>query len=275
MRRFLGIIIAVVFAALLLSGCSYNFSRSFTGGSSTDTGNSSIEGAGINELEVLAGVGTVTVSKGPGSDVDVRYEKKVRGSSSYVKEVAENIIIDTKKDGDKIIVEVRSKDDDSKDFWSWLSSKYKNINVSVDLDITVPGNIAVFTVSNGVGDITINDVKGRMVINSGVGEIKLRNVAMTGNCVVNNGTGDITIDGDISEMSDIDIQTGVGEVNLRFPEDSKFSIDATTGVGDISGNLLNGDFSGFVGGTLKQDINGGGASVTVDAGTGDIAVNRN
>lgn len=274
MKRILCMMIVVVFSAVLLSGCSYNFSTDFSNGSSTDSGDTSMEGSELTELEILAGVGKVTITKSTGSKVEIHYDKNIRGFSKDVKEVSDQISIDTETSGEKLIVSVTTKDTDGKDFWQWLSSKYKNINVSVDLDIKVPENINTFTVNDGVGDIKLNDVKGKIVVNNGVGSIKLDGVTMVDTCEINNGTGDITVNANIDDVSSLKVLTGVGRIAIKLPEDSKFSLDALTGVGKIDGNLIK-NSDGFVGEALKQDVNGGGTKVKVEVGTGDISISKN
>ena len=50
----------------------------------------------------------------------------------------------------------------------------------MDLDIKVP-NIKIFTVKSGVGDITIEELKGKLSAISGVGRIKINNFTLMAN----------------------------------------------------------------------------------------------
>lgn len=206
--------------------------------------------------------------------MEIHYKKEVKGFGTNIDEIMHQILVKTETEGDELTVSVKVKDNETEDFWHWLSDHYKAMNVSVDFDIKVPENIKDFKVVDGVGDISIEDAKAKIEITDGVGKIKLNNVSLVDECTFTAGTGDIEIDGEIKELSHLSIKSGVGKTNLRLPEDSKFSIDASTGVGSIDGNLVrNGE--GFVGDSLVQDVNGGGPDIEIKSGTGDITVDRN
>ena len=164
--------------------------------------------------------------------------------------------------------------DDVDDFWQWLSNKYESINVTVDLDIKVPNNIKIFTVKSGVGDITIEELKGKLSAISGVGRIKINNFTLMGECEIASGTGEIVIDCDITEAESLNAKSGVGSIDVRIHKDSQFSLDATTGVGSIKGNIIEPNKDAFVGDTLVQDINGGGMKIKLTTGTGNITVDK-
>jgi len=268
--------IAVLFA--LLSGCSYNFSFGPDSGKSADrsikTGESSFDGSGINEIEVSCGVGDITIGKSLTEDVELVYRKEINGSSEIVKEVEEKISVDSETRGDKLILTVTVADNNSQDLWSWLSDKFNNINVSVDLDIKVPENIDFFQVNCGVGDIDISDLNGRFHVESGVGSIKVQNAGFTGKCEFSSDVGNIDLNCDISNAESLIAQAGVGDIEIRLPKDSRFSLDAATDIGKIVGSLIEPNKNNFVSDKLKQDINGGGPKLELTAGTGDIAVNK-
>ncbi len=243
-----------------------------------DTGNASddltVEGKDLSKLIVTNGVGAIKLSKASKDKVEIHYSKEVRGLGTNIDEIMDQILVKTETKGDELTVNVKVRDDETEDFWHWLSAHYKAMNVSVDLDIKVPENIKEFKIADGVGDITIAALKGKAEIADGVGDISLKNVSLTDECTFTNGKGDISIDGDIKELSHLTIKSGVGKMILRLPGDSKFSIDASTGVGSIDGNLIsNGE--GLVGDSLVQDVNGGGADIEIKSGTGDITVDKN
>jgi hypothetical protein len=226
------------------------------------------------EYIVTDGVGAINLSKASGDKVEIHFKKEVKGFGTNIDEIMDQILVKTETEGDELTVSVKVKDNETEDFWHWLSDHYKAMNVSVDFDIKVPENIKDFKVVDGVGDISIEDAKAKIEITDGVGRIKLNNVSLVDECEFTAGTGDIEIDGEIKELSHLSIKSGVGKTNLRLPEDSKFSIDASTGVGSIDGNLVrNGE--GFVGDSLVQDVNGGGPDIEIKSGTGDITVDRN
>lgn len=290
------LIVMLVVSMITFAGCTIDFGTpadnsdgagsgkqdsvevSDKGSGNQDTGNASdelaVEGKDLSKLKVTDGVGTINLSKSSGDKVEIRYKKEVKGFGANIDEIMDQILVKTETEGDELTVSVKVRDDETEDFWHWLSDHYKAMNVSVDFDIKVPENIKDFKIVDGVGDITVEDAKGKVEITDGVGSISLKNVSLADECTFTVGTGDITIDGEIKELSHLSIKSGVGKINLRLPENSKFSIDASTGVGSIDGNLIrNGE--GFVGDSLVQDVNGGGPDIEIKSGTGDITVDKN
>lgn len=273
------ICLVVGFAALLIifSGCEYSFSSDFgfsgLGSIKVQEDGISLDGSGLSELEVNTGVGEITIKKSPTKDIEISYKKEVKGSSDVIDEIIEKISVESEVKGDKLIIEVNLTENKSQDFWSWLSSNYTNVNVSVDVDIKVPENIENFMVSNGVGDIEISNLSGRFNVLCGVGSIEVRNVDLTGKCDFTGGTGSVNLDCDISNAEKVTAQTGVGKINIKMPKNSKFSLDASAGVGKITGNLIEPNKNSFVGENLKQDVNGGGIKLELTTGTGSISIN--
>ncbi len=274
MKKIVYVLLVFTIMVTLLFGCSYRFNFDITSGRSIQSGESSMDGSGINEMEVNSGVGTIKITKSSGKDVKINYKKEVRGNSEDVQEVADKISVDSEISGDKLVVKVNTNDDNPNDFWNWLSTKYKNINVSVHLDIEVPDNIEAFTVNDGVGDILISDINGSFNVKSGVGKITIKKANMSGKSDITSGTGDIDLDCDISNAKSLSAQSGVGSINIRLPKDSKISLDAAAGVGNIKGNLIEPNKESFVGDNLKQDVNGGGVKMEVTTGTGSITINK-
>ncbi|HEX2945306.1 MAG TPA: DUF4097 family beta strand repeat-containing protein [Clostridia bacterium] len=282
MKKLILAILLVVSISSLFAGCSIDLdipSDHVDGASSgkQDTGNAadklSADGKGLNKIIITNGVGTINLSKGSGDKVEIGYNKEVKGFGEIDK-IMDQILVRTETNGDELTVSVKVKDEESEDFWHWLSAHYKAMNVSVDFDIKVPENIKEFDIADGVGDITLDYIKGKVDIKDGVGDINLTNVSLADECDFTSGTGDISVDGEINELSHLSIKSGVGKTSLKLPGDSKFSLDASTGVGSIDGNLIkNGE--GFVGDSLVQDVNGGGPDIEIKSGTGDILIDKN
>lgn len=276
MKRIVSVLILIVVISTLTAGCSYNFDYNFgeISGSNNQTGETSIDGSDLEELKVDVGVGNITISKSSDNNAEIKYKKKIKGSSEHVKEVADSIIVVTEAVGDKLVVEVKTSKGDSEDFWQWLSEKHKNISVSVDVDIRLPNNIKVININDGVGDISIEGLSGEYNVASGVGKIKMKDIAFEDKSVVTTGTGNIEIDCIIADAESLSVQSGVGDVVILMPKDSKFDLDAVAGVGSIKGNLITPNKEAFVGDTLKQKVNEGGTELEVTAGTGSITINK-
>lgn len=278
MKRIICALAILAVVMTLFTGCQYSFDTDFdfggSVGNSNQTGETTMDASGLKELKVDVGVGDITILKSSDQNAEIKYKKNIRGNSEYVKEVAESFQVVTEAVGDKLVVEVRTKDGDSKDLWQWLSSKYKNVNVSVDIDIKIPDNIEIIEVNDGVGDIEIKDLSGKYNVASGVGSVKMKNVFMEDRCVITTGTGDIDLDCDIGEAEGLSVQSGVGSIVIRLPKDAGFDLDAAAGVGAIKGSLIIPNKDAFVGDTLKQKVNGGGFDLEVTSGTGDITIDK-
>ncbi len=262
----------------LFSGCRYSFDTDFNFGGSTgnssQTGETTIDASDLEELKVDVGVGQVRISKSSDKNAEIKYKKTIRGKSEHVKEVADRIMIVTEAVGEKLVVEVKTNNGDAKDFWEWLSKEYNNINVSVDIEIKIPDNIDAIDVNVGVGDIKINDLKGKYNLASGVGSVNMNNVSMKDKCVITTGTGDIDMNCDIEDADGLSVQSGVGSITVRLPRDAQFDLDAAAGVGRIKGSLITPNKDTFVGDTLKQKVNGGSIDLEATTGTGDIIINK-
>lgn len=276
MKKLACFIIVIVLSVVMLTGCRYFDSFEEVRINNAISDDISIEGSKLDKLEINNGVGDIMVSKGSGEDIEIHYDKKIKYTHEDVEKVAEAILVDTEVSGGKLKVEVRSADANTQDLWKWLSDKFKGVNVSVDLTIKVPENMEDFEVNNGVGNVTIEDIDASIEVTSGVGDVTLRDVAMCGGCKINNGTGDINIEASADELSRLSTLTGVGNIMLMLPEDTKLSIKATTGVGSIKGSLIDNSKkeSFVVGSSLKQNINGGGAAAKIKTGTGNISIDK-
>ena len=276
MKKLACITIVIVLSVFMLAGCRHFDSFEEVKMNNAISDDISIEGSKLDKLEINNGVGDIRVSKGTGEDIEIHYDKKIKYTNEDVEKVAEAILVDTKVSGGKLKVEVRSADANTQDLWKWLSDKFKGVNVSVDLTIKVPENMEDFEVTNGVGNVIIEDVDASIKVTSGVGNVTLRDIAMRDDCKINNGTGDINIEASADELSELKAMTGVGNIKVMLPEDTKLSIRATAGVGDIKGSLIDNSKkeSFVVGGSLKQDINGGVADVKIETGTGKISIDK-
>ena len=176
-------------------------------------------------------------------------------------------------------------------------------DVSIDYDITTPKGTDL-SANSGSGDIHVADLNGPAKINTGSGSIdasglggrveletgsgdiraemltstnvkahtgsgtiRLRNVQ--GELIAGTGSGDITVQG--QPTSPWKLETGSGSITLTTGS-AHYSLDASTGSGSVhSGPPLT------VHGSLDRhhivgDINGGGPTVRVQTGSGDVRI---
>jgi Putative adhesin len=126
-----------------------------------------------------------------------------------------------------------------------------------------------FTVDTGSGDIYAEqDGPGDVKANTGSGRIELRNVA--GGLRAQTGSGDIKVGG--APKADWKITTGSGSVELT-PAKGGFNLEASTGSGSIRTDremTVQGSVDNHHHMTGKVD--GGGPTVRVETGSGDIHI---
>ncbi len=176
-------------------------------------------------------------------------------------------------------------------------------NVSIDYVVTAPrgtsvtansgsGNVnitglsAPLKASTGSGDIYANDLTGDVALSTGSGEIHaLMNGAhytkaetgngtiklegVTGGLYAQTGSGDIQISGQPGDSWKL--ETGSGSVTLNTGH-AAYNLEASTGSGDVHS-----DPPLTTHGTLNHhhitgEINGGGPTVRIDTGSGDIRI---
>jgi DUF4097 and DUF4098 domain-containing protein YvlB len=178
-------------------------------------------------------------------------------------------------------------------------------NISIDYDISVPSSVALnlhsgsgdveitnvgryLSAATGSGNVRAHGIHGPSELQTGSGDIELQQdvagdvKAKTGSGTIRihefngglnlrTGSGDIEANGHLTNGSTL--MTGSGSVRLHLDSDAHFNLQAATGSGDIRVKFP---------GAPKQDdnsrhhltasINGGGASLEVHTGSGDIEV---
>lgn len=176
-------------------------------------------------------------------------------------------------------------------------------NVSIDYDITTPKGTDL-TANSGSGDIRVSDLSGPAKINTGSGSIDAS--GLSGRTNLQTGSGDIRADltsptgvkaqtgsgsirlkgvqGDLygqTGSGDIEIQgqptaswrleTGSGSVTLDTGS-ARFSLDAQTGSGSVHSDPPITTHGSFEKHHITGDVNGGGPTVRVETGSGDIRI---
>jgi hypothetical protein len=177
-------------------------------------------------------------------------------------------------------------------------------NVSIDYVITAPKGTTVeantgsgdLNISNlgaplkagtGSGDIEANDLTGDVALSAGSGEIHaMMNGAhyvkaetgsgtihlqgVTGGLFAETGSGDIEVGG--QPGSDWKLETGSGSVTLNTGSTAHFSLDASTGSGDVHSDPPMTTHGSTDHHHVMGDINGGGPSVRIETGSGDVRI---
>ena len=108
------------------------------------------------------------------------------------------------------------------------------------------------------------DVKAQ----TGSGSIRLRGV--NGGLYAETGSGDIEIEG--QPGANWKLETGSGSVTLATGSSAKFSLDATTGSGSVHSDPPITTHGSLERHHVMGDVNGGGPTVRVETGSGDIRI---
>jgi hypothetical protein len=245
------------------------------------------------KIAVFTGSGYIHIS--PGSDSQVHVVGHVKsnggwfsgGSEDRVQQVVANPPIDGS--GSDIRIGKRSGD--------WMR------NISIDYEVTVPRG-ATIDADSGSGDLRIGDITGGLKAGTGSGTIEAQGIS--GEVALNTGSGDIhaelrdpsttkaetgsgsirldgvkgplrarTGSGDIEikgqPTSDWKLDTGSGSVELTTGS-AHFTLDASTGSGSIHSDPPITTHGSLERDQVRGEVNGGGASVRVETGSGDIRI---
>jgi DUF4097 and DUF4098 domain-containing protein YvlB len=134
-------------------------------------------------------------------------------------------------------------------------------NVSVDLEMSVPSD-AELDLDTGAGKVEVTDVEGRISAHTGAGSVEVRGAA--GSVALDTGAGEVDYEG--MPRGSCTFSSGAGSITLRLPEDANVEVDLSTGVGNI--NLGSFDIEGDTSGTDVQGVIGTGEEATIEAHTG-------
>jgi hypothetical protein len=116
-----------------------------------------------------------------------------------------------------------------------------------------------------VGDSTVTQAR----LHTGSGSITTTN--LHGGMRVNSGTGNLMIGG--MPSADWKLETGSGNIQIHIDPGAKFLLDVETGSGTIDSNLPSPIPNHVTTGVLKGVVNGGGPTVQVYSGSGNILFN--
>lgn len=246
-------------------------------------------------LNVGTGSGYVHIS--PGSDNQVHIVGHVKSGhwgsfdggspEERVKQVADNPPIE--QSGNDIRIGKHNGD--------W----YKNI--SIDYDITTPkntnlnassgsGDLRISSIGGGVkaetgsGTIEANGIGGAVSLGTGSGDIRaelvnsndvkaqtgsgsIRLSGVAGTLKAGTGSGDIEIQG--QPTGAWKIETGSGSVTLTTGS-SHYTLDASTGSGTVHSDPPITTHGSLERHHVIGDINGGGPTVRIETGSGDIRI---
>ncbi|HEY1984705.1 MAG TPA: DUF4097 family beta strand repeat-containing protein [Terracidiphilus sp.] len=236
MKHVLTAFAALTLAALPALAAEANFER-----------NLSVNGR--VELSVSTGSGHIHLTRGSDTQVHIygRVKSNWGGSDERVQQIAANPPIEQTGN----IVRI--------------GSHHENLhNISIDYDIQAPAN-AFLEASSGSGDVYDEGIGENSKLSTGSGSIHA--TGLKGSFNVNTGSGDIYAEQ--TGEGDVKAQTGSGRVELR---DIHGSLRAGTGSGDIKiGGSPTGDWK-LETGSGSVELTPGNTGFTLDASTGSGSV---
>jgi len=122
------------------------------------------------------------------------------------------------------------------------------------------------------GDVDLRRVRGPVAVTTKSGDVELVQSRST-DVKVHALSGDVEIDLEELVEGSVVAETISGDITLAVPADSRATIDASTRSGSISAGLpLTEQTTGFR--SLRGVLNGPGATVRLQATSGDVAVRR-
>jgi hypothetical protein len=240
------------------------------------------------ELSVATGSGHIHLTHGSGSQVHLvgHVRSSWEGNDAKVREIAANPPIE--QTGNILRI----------------GERHENLhNISIDYDIEAPADAYLdassgsgdvkddgvgenaklntgsgtihatglhgsFTVNTGSGDIYAEQIgQGDVKAETGSGTIELRNVK--GELRAQTGSGDIKVGGE--PAGDWKLGTGSGSVEI-WPGDKGFTLDASTGSGSVHTDREMAVQGSFDRHHITGKFSGGGPTVRIETGSGDIRV---
>jgi DUF4097 and DUF4098 domain-containing protein YvlB len=254
-----------------------------------------LHASGTVELSVNTGSGYIHVSPGSGSDIHIIGHVHAGhngwgGDSSSPEDRVKQVVSNPPIEQNGNIVTV---------------GKHTNYhNISIDYDITTPkgtnleadsgsGDLRLtelggsLKANTGSGSIEASGLSGRVALETGSGDIRaemqsapdvkaqtgsgtIRLRGVNGGLYAETGSGDIEIEG--QPGSNWKLETGSGSVTLDTGGRGKFSLDATTGSGSIHSDPPISTHGSLEKHHITGDINGGGPTVRVETGSGDVKI---
>lgn len=287
---------ALVLAALSLSACSINLNAERV--NSTEEKRFAV--TGTPELSLVTPDGTVQVKSWDKPEVLVVIERSAGNPQEL-----EQIQVSTSQDGNRITVEAK------------VGQRHGGVNIGMNVSpqanftVTVPRETNL-TARTGDGGVTVEAVKGRVVLHTGDGGIQAR--ALDGDVKVHTGDGGVALQ-DVSGTIDLDtgdggvrvsgtlaklklhtgdgavqvhgnpgtsatedweITTGDGPVTLELPGTFSAELDAHTGDGRIvlEGFPAPSESADANKNDLKTRLGTGGKRLAIRSGDGGITVRK-
>lgn len=146
------------------------------------------------------------------------------------------------------------------------------------ITIQLPKNIDIF-LSCGLGNAKIKGFTSEIEVKTNVGNIDLLDI--TGPVTASSNTGTIKAVFDkVNQSSPISIRSNTGDVDVRFPENTKANLELRSNLGTTYTNfdvqVVSKDGMRVVGTQrrIRSKLNDGGVKVTLGANTGNVYLRK-
>lgn len=272
-RAFLGGAGAVALATL--AGC---LGRGVVGGLDTqrvsESTASSLPATEVRDVRVDNSVGDVSVRAVDTDTVDVAFLKRSRDGQRGLDAITTRTEL---RDDGVLVVSTAVPDHD------WTAESVPTVDVTVTLP-TGPAAPTLSAVETVLGDIDVRDTRGDARLTTELGSI--RAIRIEGFLTLRSEAGDIAvsdvtgIDGASTDLGrltldllgmrgDVDVDTDLGEIDLRVADDLDLDLDAAGSA--VDSDLLLFDRRAGVG-RLSGRLNAGGRRLRVSSNLGSVSV---
>lgn len=209
--------------------------------------------SGPVELSVHTGAGSVHVTRSSGNQIHIfgRVKSGWGVSEARVREIAANPPIEQTGS----IVRIGFHEEELH-------------NISIDYEIQAPAN-SYLEASSGSGDVTVEGVGKDAKLTTGSGNVHA--TGLIGSLTLNTGSGNINAE--LTGMGDVRAQTGSGNIELHHVNGG---LHAITGSGDIKvAGAVGGDWHLETGsGSIEFWPDAGGFTLDASTGSGSVQTDR-
>ena len=185
-----------------------------------------LDAAGLTELEIEAGAGSLEISGVPDTDkITVAALIQVPKKEEKAREIIESdMVLTLERNGERAVL--RGYFDSGR--WSFGGSP------SMRLEVTVPAAIGL-DIDDGAGSMKVMGVSGNILIEDGSGSLQMSDVG--GNIRIDDGSGSLSIE---RAGGDISINDGSGSITVRNVRGSVVVDDGSgsISVSDVEGDLI-------------------------------------
>jgi hypothetical protein len=167
-------------------------------------------------FQIDINMGNVKVGYGTNDTAIVKAKYTTYGNKKdEIDKILQAVDIDYSMKNDKLQILFVDKNT-KKNIWNVVYDKYKNQNLSVDLDITLPESVNNFDIDNKLGYIGLNSVKGAFDINAALGNIDLKDITFIGKSEIKADMGkiDCSLSKDIKEKSKVKMDNSLGNIRI-------------------------------------------------------------